>query len=125
MSKFSAKLRRLMEERDMNASQLARALYGTIVETRYDRNGNPYQTEVPARRSAVSMWVKGQRTPNPQARIELARHFGVPLAELSDDMGGLHVSAPDAEGMVDLEVNLRVPAHVARTVAHILEDFVR
>lgn len=124
--KFAARLQRLMEERNLTTSQLARRMFGEVVEKRKARNGLEYESTVAAKRNLVNAWQKGTHMPAPQHQQELARHLNVPLSEILGDQGaGITVGEVDGEGMCLVEMSLRLPEHIAKTVYHIVEEYRR
>ena len=120
---FPARLKRLMQEKKMTASQIARKIYGEVEEPRVDRKGNLYITKAARGRQVVRGWEIGRSEPSPENKQKLAEALGVPISALDpqDLRGGVRVSPVEEDGRVLVEMSIRLPAHIAQTVWEIVE----
>ena len=121
---FSRRLRERMAELELSQAEIARELFGEATEKRTDRNGNVYETTVARNRAAVSQWCRSVSIPGPKNAAKLAKFLRTtPEYLLTGDRGApppLMGEVTD-HGMVQLKIDERVPAYIARAIMQLLE----
>lgn len=115
MQEFGRKLQEFMNEKGMNQSDVARAMWGETVDAR----GNT----VAKNRDRISQYLAGKSFPEPQNLAKLAEVMGVKPEELAPDVVASAVEREDpavqltaVTGHMD-KVYLRVNTLVSMSVA--------
>lgn len=120
---FAANLVRVMAEKGMTQSDLARAIWGHQTDTR-GRN-------VAKNRKYISSYVNGEQMPKPEMVRQLASALGVAPTELQRSLGlGTRMSAAPVnltmiagrEDLAFLTVNKLLPTKAAMQIMAIIAD---
>ena len=124
---FPDRLQRIMREIGWSKSDLARGLWGTVLENRSD--GTAY--EVPKNRQAVSRYLNGKVYPNDDTRQRLADVLGVNYAELfpNEDPtnrpgSGITLSQVNKRDCV-LDIHITIPTERALEVIKMVKEYSR
>lgn len=119
---FSERLQRAMDKKGWSRSQLAREMFGTILEKRGE---NVYP--VPKNRQTISRYLRGETVPSPETRRQLAETLDVAYQELFpfDDpleRSGSGIAMSEVKGgKVMLDVHLLLPIDLAMEIVKKLE----
>lgn len=122
LSTFAENLRKARVDRGLSASELAREIWGTTVDSR--------GYKVAKNRDRISVWESGKSVPEPHSLQKLSDVLGIPIEELAP---GLTMDAIDrappqihfhmvagGTGMVHLQVNTLCSLETAVAVAGLL-----
>jgi transcriptional regulator with XRE-family HTH domain len=120
-SRFAEHLQRLMTERDMTQSDLARQVWGEMVDER--------GYTVARNRQALTRYLNGEMEPRMSTKRKMAEALGVPVAELDplDDPtlrpGSGIYTEPAGQGMTKLEVSMTAATETVRQVVVLLAPY--
>lgn len=119
---FSRKLTDLMARRGMSQSDVARAIWGAVVD--------PRGRDVARNRDRISNYVRGTQMPETKTLKKLAEVFGVPVSELQPRSANTEARTSDLSmvviggnpGMALLTVNRVVPVALAARIVALLAE---
>jgi hypothetical protein len=122
---FSCKLVDLMARNGLSQSDLARAIWGTLID--------PRGRDVARNRDRISNYVRGLQLPSPATVKKLADVFGVEPAELQPSLAvppgqvgqPVNISLTAISGRPDvvlLTVNKRMPMKIALQILALLAE---
>ena len=86
---FAKRLHRAMLKKQLSQSDLARQIWGTVTDNR--------GYEVAKNRDRISVWLRGQATPDPQNLTKCAEVLGLKVEELAPDLTASAVERQNPE----------------------------
>lgn len=107
LKEFSIKLQRLMVERNISQSDLARVVWGERVDPKTGYN-------VAKNRDAISNYLRGTRMPEPRNLAKIATALGVEPDELAPEV----IPSGEASGPAELSVT-QLPKHPNKVLLEI------
>lgn len=120
-SRFAERLQRVMTERNLNQSDLAKKIWGEMKDER--------GYTVAKGRQQIGRYLSGKAEPNMSTKRRLAEAAGVPLVALDPESdptnrpgSGIYVEAVDNNDS-RIEINIVVPKAVAKQVVEILVPY--
>lgn len=122
IASFADNLKRARIDRGMSQSELAREIWGTVVD------GRGYT--VARNRDRISVWEQGKAVPEPASLQKLSDVLGVPVEELAPELTmetidrappQIHFHmVPGGAGIVHLQVNTLCALETAVAIAGLL-----
>ncbi|WP_288927182.1 helix-turn-helix transcriptional regulator [uncultured Maritimibacter sp.] len=118
---FPDRLQRLMDKKSLNQADIARHIWGTVMDER--------GYTVAKNRQTIGKYLSGKIYPSPPARRKLAEALNVPYGELfpKDDptavVGSGIVLHKKGADLYDLEISVSVPLTVATQVIELVKEY--
>lgn len=121
---FSDLLQRLLDERGMTRADLAKLVWGTIVDER--------GYTVAKNRQALSKYIAGKASPSRQTRLRIAEALGVPYTDLFPEEqkvnrpgSGITLEPASPPGVSRLRLDVEMPTKEATKVIEIVAPYAR
>lgn len=117
---FGDRLQRILDERGLTHSDLARAMFGTVTDER--------GYTVAKNRQVIRRYLTGMSEPSRATKAKMVKALGCRWSDLfpSDDQinmpGSGIVVTPERGGRLKLEVSIVLPKAVAEQVIDLLRD---
>lgn len=125
---FAVRLNKRMADLGMSQSDVAREAWGEQDVKRQTRAGAEYTSKVAKGRESMRLYASGKRLPTDQKLRDIAKALKCSPADLVPPGGdnprdGVALQPVDDEGMVQVDLSLRLPAKIAQAVAALVEPW--